>query len=122
MAWNVKYNSDTKIIELTYSGLVSPIELKDALSAALSLSKQEGTSLFLADCTDMVGGHSITDLYFLIALYEESGLRGMKEALVLPALKSSVEQVKFYEVACRNRGFNVKIFSQIQDATAWLQG
>ena len=121
MAWYIKHNGDEKIIELTYSGIVSPPELQDALSAAMSCSKKEGTTFFLADCTDMAGGHSITDLYFLISLYEMHGLRGMKEAVILPALKSTFEQVRFYETTCLNRGFDVKIFSNHQDAIAWLK-
>jgi len=121
MAWNIKYNCDHKIIEITYSGIVSPSELNDALAAAMSLSQKECTLLVLADCTDIAGGHSVTDLFFLISLYEKHGLRGMKEALILPALKSSIDQVLFYETACLNRGFNVKILRNSQEAIAWLK-
>ena len=120
LAWSLKFNSELKIIELIYSGLVSPSELNDAFVAASSLLKKEQTSLALADCSKMVGGHSITDLYFLIILYESNDLRGMKEAIILPSLKATIEEVKFYEMACLNMGYTVKIFSNVEDATTWL--
>lgn len=104
-----------------YSGSVSPEELKDAFIAAVILSKKENTTMFLADCTKMAGGHSLIDLYSLITLLESIGIgRKMKEALILPFLKSSVKDVNYYETACLNRGFNVKIFQNSQDAIAWL--
>lgn len=121
MPCDIKLNKNYKIIELTYYGIITPKELKDAFDAAVSLSMKEGSTLFLADCTEMVGGHSVIDLYALISIFESSGLgRGMKEALLLPSLKSSINDVKFYETACLNRGFNVKIFQNVDDALKWL--
>jgi hypothetical protein len=37
MSWDIKLNENSKIIELIYSGIVTPIELKDALGAAATL-------------------------------------------------------------------------------------
>jgi hypothetical protein len=119
--WNINL-LENKIIELTYSGSISPQELKEAFDASLLLAEKEKILLFLADCTNMIGGHSVVDLYSIITLLESTGLsRRIKEALLLPSLRSSVAEVKFYETACLNRGFNVKIFLNREDALAWLE-
>lgn len=122
MPYEVKLNADDQIIDLTYSGIVTPSELKTAFDEALLISLQNGIQTFFADCTTMVGGHSVIDLYFLISLYESCGLpRGSKEALLLPSLKSSAEEVKFYETACLNQGYNIKIFTDSNEAFTWLK-
>jgi hypothetical protein len=121
MPWSIKFNQDKRIIEITYSGTVTPQELHEAFLEAKTISSKHGTILFLADCTDMVGGHSVVDLYYLIALYEQNDLRNrIKEAIVLPSMKSPREEVQFYETACLNKGFNVKIFSDTTEAITWL--
>lgn len=120
VSWSIKLNSQYKIIELFYSGLVTPDELKGAFEEAISLSKREGIILFLADCTELVGGHTVIDLYLKVAQYASINLREMKEAVILPIHKSSVENVKFYETACLNKGFNVKIFGDTSEAVNWL--
>ncbi len=121
MAWAASYNNDHNLVELIYKGKVTPADLHEALQAAVKLARENNSILFLADCSEMEGGHSVIDLYGLIALYESVGLQlKMKEALLLPLLKSSKEDVKFYETACLNKGFNVKVFSSKDKALAWL--
>lgn len=122
MAWAANYNHDQNLVELIYKGTVSPADLHEALLAAAKLARENNSILFLADCTDMEGGHSVIDLYGLISLYESVGLQlKMKEALLLPSMKSPKEDVKFYETACLNKGFNVKVFSQKEKALIWLK-
>lgn len=121
MAWAASYNNEHNLVELIYKGKVTPADLHEALMAAVKLAKENNSILFLADCSDMEGGHSVVDLYGLISLYESVGLQlKMKEALLLPLLKSPKEDVKFYETACLNKGFNVKVFSSKEKALAWL--
>jgi len=121
MAWAANYNRDHDLVELVYKGKVTPADLHEALLAAVKLAKENNCILFLADCSEMEGGHSVVDLYGLISLYESVGLQlKMKEALLLPSMKSPKEDVKFYETACLNKGFNVKVFSQKEKALTWL--
>lgn len=120
MTWNIKFNSKFKFIELSYVGLVSPAELNEALLAAAALSKEKQTLDFFADCSELAGGHSIMDLYALISLFESTGVRGLKEAIIFPSLQATIEDVKFYETACLNRGYNVRVFANRQEALTWL--
>lgn len=71
----------------------------------------------------MSGGHSVFDLFEVINLFENYGVdHSLKEAILLPALADSVEKVKFFEVACKNKGYNVKVFNNREEALTWLLG
>jgi hypothetical protein len=121
MSWQLNLLEDPKTVEIKYIGIVDPAELVEVFTAAVALATKNQTRLYLADCTDMIGGHSITDLYNLIALYEATGLDWhSKEAILLPHLAATTDDVLFYETACRNRGFNVRVFRTRVEATAWL--
>ena len=121
MPWKAKYNDKHNFVELVYLGKVTPQELHQALVAAVSLSKENNTQLFLADCTEMEGGHSVIDLYSLISLYDNIGLKlGMREALLMPSMQSPKADVEFYETACLNKGYNVRIFTDLDSAVKWL--
>lgn len=120
MPWKINHNTDQNIIELTYFGQVTANDLTDAFMAAKDLSQKEDIKKCLADCTDMLGGHSIMNLYAIIELLEGFKLHRLKEALLLPSLQASKKDVEFYETACVNRGFNVKIFNNYQQAVEWL--
>ena len=121
MPWNLQLHHDAELIELTYSGIVTPDALIDAFTTAAKLAKENNILLFLADCLDMLGGHSVVDLYSLIALFETLDIAPRsREALILPNLKASLQDVSFYETACLNRGYNVKVFKARQEALAWL--
>jgi hypothetical protein len=121
MPWQAKLVNDPPLVEMTYTGSVTANELHEALVAAASLSKSGKTFFFLADCTDMLGGHSFMDLYNLISLFDTHGIgREVKEAIILPAAETTQEATKFYEVACQNRGYNVRSFRERTEALSWL--
>jgi hypothetical protein len=121
MPWQLKLLEKPQAVEIKYIDAISPAELVEAFTAALALSRESQTILYLADCTEMIGGHSLTDLYNLIALYEATGVDWhTKEAILLPSLEATVDEVVFYETACRNRGFNVRVFRTRDEAAAWL--
>lgn len=122
MPWQAKVIENHRHIELQYSELVTPEELFEAFATAYSLAKKNGIYRFLADCSNMAGGHSIVDLYGLISLFEASGIDHLsKEAILMPAIKASASDVQFYETACRNRGFNVRVFCNRDEAIDWLR-
>lgn len=121
MPWQIKLAENNSHMEIVYSGVITPQELEEALRAILKLGRENGTTRILADCTGMTGGHSVFDLYYLIALYEKENVpHHMKEAILLPALPEKLEEVKFYETASLNKGYNVRLFENADDARSWL--
>jgi hypothetical protein len=121
MPWQATIHPDLPIIETCYSGILSSSDLAAAAHETLNLAKTHAMTRLLGDCTQLAGGHSIVDLYLLADAVAVSGLAyTLKEAILLPSLEASSENVKFWETTCFNRGIRVRIFTERQLALNWL--
>jgi hypothetical protein len=121
MPWKTNLVQNPGYIEVTYTGKVTPEELYLALENAVLLSRESNIILFLADLTEMIGGHSVFDLYGVISIYETLNMDAKaKEAIVMTSLQDTVDEIKFYETTCKNRGFNVRVFKLKEEAISWL--
>jgi hypothetical protein len=110
------------VVELAYSGAVSPEELQAMLLAAIETGRRTSILRFLADLTGMSGGHSAGDLFAVVHAMEQLGVpRAMREAIVPRPGSIPDADARFFEDACRNRGFDVRIFPDRPSALAWLQ-
>jgi hypothetical protein len=123
VAYLVKLLELDKVIEIEYIGKVTNKELKDALTNALSLSKEKQVNRYLANCTQMRGGHSVVDLFNLVSDYrnEIKADLSAKEAILSSQLPEIAPLIHFFEMAATNRGYNVKIFRDRDEALAWLK-
>jgi hypothetical protein len=108
-------------VRTAYAGRMSPEELRAAIEATLALARERQCLRFLADCSALEGGHSAVDLYRMAEALSAAGLdRRLREAVVLPRGTPATEDVRFWETACLNRGFNVRIFPDEAAALPWL--
>jgi hypothetical protein len=48
------------------------------------------------------------------------GVRGLREAIVLPHLKQAAADIRFWETTCRNRGVRIQIVKTVEEGAAWL--
>ncbi|HET8734325.1 MAG TPA: hypothetical protein VFM45_11215 [Anaeromyxobacteraceae bacterium] len=111
------------IVHLEYEETVSPEELLRAAQEAFAVALGTGKCLFFADLTHVRGGHSPIDLLRIVDLFESHSVpRSMREAVLLPAEGAATPNARFFEDACQNRGWNVRIFSDRATALSWLQG
>jgi hypothetical protein len=118
----VRCHAADGVIVCTYEGAVSADELTSAVVKAVELSRACGAQRFLANVTGLAGGHSPVDLLAVVDLLEKMGLpRTLREAVVVSPATASAMDVQFYEDAARNRGWNVRIFSDEASALAWLR-
>lgn len=123
MPCSVVYDAETAIVRMTFAGIVPPEELKTAVGRTLELAAAHGALRFLADCRLMEGGHSLFDLFAKAQEIERSGLsRSVREAVLLPVSERARADVQFWETATRNRGFEVRVFRDLDSAMAWLVG
>ncbi|MFZ2726764.1 MAG: hypothetical protein WAX77_10975 [Methylococcaceae bacterium] len=101
--------------------MVSSSDLSDSAHATLELVKTHEIYRIFCDCTQLEGGHSITDLYLLADAIMTSGIaHKLKEAVLLPNLPTPIENAKFWENTCFNRFIVVRIFDDKGYATQWL--
>jgi hypothetical protein len=109
------------VVESVYAGKVTPDELERAVLLAVDLARQSGIFRFYTDLTALAGGHSVGDLFTLIAGLEQLGLpRTLREAIVMSGTALAAQEAQFYEDACRNRGWNIRIFPDRESARTWL--
>jgi hypothetical protein len=121
MPYKVSYNEKLKTVDVLFDGVVTQEELFDMLREVTSMAYHHSTSRFFSDCTTMEGGHSIFDLFFLINAYETAEIpKPMREAILIPLLPAAQKEVEFYETACQNRGYNVKLFDNREAAIKWI--
>jgi hypothetical protein len=122
MTWHVTHDASLGIIEVTYTGLVTGSDLWEACSRRISLQEQTGLLRVLIDTSGIELVATILDVFSLPAkLYEERHAdRQSRIALILPKSKEAIEFAEFYELACKNRGWSVRVFQGRQDAIDWL--
>ncbi len=121
MPFKIKVSESNDYICLDYNGSVTNAELTDSISACQELYKASGISLFLADCTNMLAEHSILDIFSKVDSFQSLEMKkDFKEAIIITKDSESRDKLNFYETACLNRGYRVKIFEDKPSALAWL--
>jgi hypothetical protein len=121
MSWNICVHPGFPIVEIVYTGVVTPQELSEAIREALSAAHEKGLTRILSDCSALRGGHSVFDLFTLADDLKSDRLSHvLKDAIIIPDEPESVELVRFWETTCINRGISARIFSDRQSSIDWL--
>ena len=122
MAYTLKYNRTLGIVELAYTGRYTAQESRESTAKAIALGKEHGDADALVDATEAEVAVSIIDLLDLPdRQYVAQGMnRRIRLAVVSPRLPKDHKDAKFYETACLNRGWNVRLFTSRDDAIEWL--
>ena len=120
MAISCEYHPELGIVEAKNIGQVSEDELKMVTSQAFDLGKVNNSILFLVNSSEL-DEIPLIDLYFLPNLYNELGFdRRSKIAHLLPKNIDAAENAQFYEDVLINRGWQVKSFTDREEAIIWL--
>ena len=124
MAYTLKYNHTLKIVELEYTGLFTAQESRESTSRAIALGKEHGDADALVDAMEAELSISIVDLLDLPSRqYVVNDMnRRIRVAVVPPKLPKDREDAQFFETACLNRGWQVRLFPCRVDAIEWLKG
>ncbi|MBK6345020.1 MAG: hypothetical protein IPN08_11175 [Bacteroidales bacterium] len=123
MGWKAGHNKNLGILEVTFTGSPEIEELKAAVMSSLKLCYEKQVTRVLADCSKMVSSvnDSIMSTYELGSFYESLKIEIlMKEAIILPENEKAAAMMYFFETTARNRGFNVRVFAERDDALSWL--
>ena len=119
MTHKLVYNPDSGCIELTVEGLFNMERLKRLAPEVARLSEESGCQCILNDMSGATIEVSLTDVYSSPQQMDNSGIsRSTRRALVIPP---NFDQASFLETVTRNRGHNLKVFTDRQRALEWLQ-
>ena len=121
MPWKIEYDEQTRVVETTYAGALVPEEIRAAALATITTGREHKTNLYLGDCLTLEHAGSLFNVYDLVKFLEALNLELIiKEAILLPLSSAACEDLKFYETTARNRGYNVRVFNNRDDAVRWL--
>lgn len=122
MPFKIEAGTAPDNIEVTYSGTITDIEFRNAIAEFIRFNAEKKCLLVLTDLREMTVTPSILNVYDSINMFEKMGIDNRtSEALILPENKFVEKNIRFYENACQNRGYNVRIFYNREDALQWLK-
>lgn len=122
MAYTLEYNRTLGIVELVFSGSHTQAESRESAAKAIALGKEHGDAHALVDATETELSVSILDLLDLPDRHyvEHDMSRRIKVAVLPPKNPGAKEDAWFFENTCRNRGWQVSLFANREDAIEWL--
>ena len=123
MPFSATYLEECHVVETVYAGALSPEEFNAAVAATADTAAEHLCTRFLSDCRELQAGDQspTLDIWALAEFLAKLPAGTFeREALLLPAAVTAVEDTRFYETTCRNRGLDVRVFSARDEALAWL--
>jgi hypothetical protein len=121
MAHEITYLEDDGIIFTDYAPPIGLPELQATIAENLAMAAEKGAWLFLGDCRRLPTAGSVIDVYELGQLLDELGVdRRMREALVVELDPAGASSFDFYVTVTTNRGIQVRLFAEMDEAKAWL--
>jgi len=122
MSWTVQPDRKLGIVDVRLEGDYTADELRQCTTQAFQLGQEMGTIRYLVDASALVVAPPVVDILKLPAReYARLGLdRQSRIAITLPANQEARAAAQFYETACLNRGWNVKLLPDRGAATQWL--
>ena len=121
MPWEIETWQNEKLIYLKASGSMSLDSIKQMCSETIAEANKQGLTKYLVDFRDMVPDIEIINIYSLPEILEELGdNRLSKTAMVFSQDSKEKEKFSFFQTVSFNRGFNVRLFTKIDEARKWL--
>lgn len=121
MSYELSFNEEPDFLSVNVTGTRTH---KAAVALAwdvLSACKERTASKVLVDLQQMTGQLDRVDAYDLAAVeFPKIQKTGVLTKMAVVDLEDSMERLKFFETVAVNRGVNMKIFSSVEKAAAWL--
>ena len=105
---------------VTVSGTFSPELSMESIDAMVTAAKKEDCKKILLDCRPMGGEIGVLERFDTGRYGALTIPRTFKIALL--ARKEQVSPDKFFQTVSRNRGVNLTVFTENDEALGWLTG
>ena len=121
MAFSIAYVEEVGVVEMVFRGTVTPADVDAAMTEAGTVGAENLSNRFLVDSREMPAGGSAFDVLALAELLAAlpPGVID-REAVLLSDDAAAADQMEFFETACRNRGLDVRVFQDRDEALGWL--
>ena len=122
MPWEVKYKPEKEMVVVTATGQVSDQDGKDQAEKAIRLLQEHQATLVLVDYSEAMSEVPLPNLYWLPDHFSALGAPGhARIAVLLPRTGYRLESYQFFELACKQAGYSVKLFAETGPAEDWLR-
>jgi hypothetical protein len=119
MKYEVSIDQDRRLIRIKVWGELTFESISEMTTEVSTAAAKHGFVHFLFDMRETTENADTMDAFFLAANPEERGLtRTHKRAIVH---RSTNKLYRFFETVSVNRGYNVKLFTDIDSALEWIQ-
>lgn len=122
MTWQVDYLTEQQVVAATVSATVGIQEITEMVARGLVVAAERATGAILIDARQMKLDALTTELYRLPEIVEELGLtRSHRVAVVIADDSEQMDSFLFVETVFFNRGFPVRLFTEVTAALKWLK-
>jgi len=118
MKITVEYNPVHDCLIGKFIGTIEPKHVAGYVDEILKLARIHNCKRFLNDMREAEIKMSIAELYYASAkTAREEFDRSWKRAILV---KEKTAEIEFLEVTAKNKGLDLKIFDNFEEAMAWL--
>ncbi|HPC95796.1 MAG TPA: hypothetical protein PLU87_12695 [Sedimentisphaerales bacterium] len=122
MTWQVDYLAEQQVVATTVFAMVGVPEITAMVARSLAVAAECATGAILIDARQMRLDALTTELYRLPEIVEELGLtRSHRVAVVIADDSEQIDSFLFVETVFFNRGFPVRLFTEVAAALKWLK-
>jgi len=119
MKWTISHIAESNIIHIETVGEMTAPVLNQMVREVIEASELHNSKLILVDHRKALVALSVLDTYCRPQELDALGFpRNSRVAQVFPG--SNLEQFRFFETVSLNRGYQIRIFKDIESAKEWL--
>jgi hypothetical protein len=122
MPWRVEYLPAEDVVAVIAAGEVSNEDVGAQVAETMRVLKQNQASLVLVDYANALSEVSLASLYGLPDCFTRSEAPwNVRLAVVIPRTRYRIETYQFFELVCKNAGYNINLFEEREAAEDWLR-
>lgn len=123
LVWQTGVEPKGRFIVAHTSGVMQVEDLLRLVESLIAEARRHGLVKVLMDCRRMELGMSKSDIYACTSLCERKDVRrDMRTAVVVSPGTTRMDYYQFYETVAANNGWAVRLFTDLEVASAWLNG
>jgi hypothetical protein len=119
MKWTISYIPECNAIHIESEGMLTVEGINQMVQEAMDAGERHGTTLLLVDHRKASLGMSVLNTFERPEQLEKIGFpRSWRVAQVFS--EADIETFRFFETVTHNRGYQIRIFTDISLAREWL--
>ena len=124
MDFSLEIEEDSGFLLALVAGVRTPQSVAAAAAQVVAECVKRQAACVLIDVRKMSGSLSTLESFEVVSkgFGERSGQRPLMLKAAIIDLPESLERLRFFETAARNRGYNLRCFGDFDLAVEWLRG